>query len=267
MFPHCFLFHFFSLSFPIPVYDAIRNCQAKVFQTNKRKLMCEMHVKQKQQHNTSHLIAFYSLFSLSLTPCWPFLLSPELVRIERESRHFSFSFRTKNVFWGGSGEVLAQEEEESGRRNAQGREPRRRNPNSPFEYFIISNQMKKKPSTIQTLGRQLSQKAYSQRVRLIGKTRRDGWYLSVMKRSWREKLDWVANFLFATCRRRLSVLYDSTAQGNKKKKEKGHSSTLCSSKPIVIINQLSLSFNANHAIGQGDCTLRLSFEAPGKEES
>jgi hypothetical protein len=84
---------------------------------------------------------------------------------------------------GGSGEVLAQEEEESGRRNAQGREPRRRNPNSPFEYFIISNQMKKKPSTIQTLGRQLSQKAYSQRVRLIGKTRRDGWYLSVMKRS------------------------------------------------------------------------------------
>jgi hypothetical protein len=146
MFPHCFLFHFFSLSFPIPVYDAIRNCQAKVFQTNKRKLMCEMHVKQKQQHNTSHLIAFYSFLSLSLTPCWPFLLSPELVRIERESRHFSFSFRTKNVFWGGSGEVLAQEEEESGRRNAQGREPRRRNPNSPFEYFIISNQMKKKPS-------------------------------------------------------------------------------------------------------------------------
>lgn len=177
MFPHCFLFHFFSLSFPIPVYDAIRNCQAKVFQTNKRKLMCEMHVKQKQQHNTSHLIAFYSLLSLSLSrPADLSCYSPELVRIERESRHFSFSFRTKNVLcWRGSGEVLAQEEEESGRRNAQGREPRRRNPNSlAFEYFIrYSNQMN--PSTIQTLGRQLSQKACTQRVRLIGKTRRDGW--------------------------------------------------------------------------------------------
>lgn len=138
----------------------------------------------------------------------------------------------QKMCWGkGSGEVA---QEESGRRNAQGREPRRRNPNSHLNILSFLIRWRRSPATIQTLGRQLSQKAYTttRSVDRQNKERRLLVYPSVMKRSWREKLDWVGQFPFCNMSSPLSVLYDTALScagpSNKKKRKRVTAATAVS---------------------------------------